>query len=232
MLNYYTLGQGEIPILYLHGWGASGQAFYPVMEKLPRFFNVAVDFDGFGASPNPPEQGFTVEDYAENAAEIIRALNLPKAVIVAHSFGCRVSLVLAAKYPELIDRLLLFAPAGIRRFSFKRWCRVRLYKVKKRLGLSNRAASGSADYQATPDALKSTFVKVVNQDLSSYARQIRCKTLIVAGRQDKAVPYREALRLAKLIQNSDLAQICGDHFQLFYTPDTFAEIIRIFVEEP
>ena len=79
MKTYYEqLGEGSSAIIYLHGWGASGQAFYPVMEKLPRFFNVAVDFDGFGASPNPPEQGFTVEDYAANAAEIFARLTCPK----------------------------------------------------------------------------------------------------------------------------------------------------------
>lgn len=190
-----------------------------------------MDFAGFGNSPSPPQQGFTVFDYAEQTAQFLAERNLRDVVIVAHSFGCRVAMILAVKRPELVNRMLLFAPAGLRRFSLKRWCKTRLYKLKKRLCKGRQTVGGSADYQATPNELKSTFVKVVNQDLSAYARQIRCKTLIVAGKQDVAVPYKDAKRLNKLIKNSDFAVVQGDHFALFYVPRAFAEIVRLFVEE-
>lgn len=230
MLYYETYGEGKA-ILYLHGWGASGAVFKPVVERLPNYLNITVDFDGFGSSPMPPEEGFTVYDYAERIVELLRGINAPKVTVVAHSFGCRVSLVLASKYSEFIDGMLLFAPAGLRRFSLKRWCKIRLYKLKKRLRVSCANLSGSADYQATADGLKRTFVKVVNQDLSREARKARCKTLIVAAKQDVAVPYRDALRLSKLVANSDFVSVEGDHFALFYSPSAFAQIIRLFVEE-
>lgn len=229
MLYYETFGQGK-PILYLHGWGASGKAFAPIVKRLPNYLNTAVDFAGFGNSPMPPQEGFTVFDYAEQVAKLLKERNV-KTTIVAHSFGCRVAIVLAVKYPQFVDRLLLFAPAGLRRFSLKRWCKTRLYKLKKKLCPSKIKHAGSVDYQATPNELKSTFVKVVNQDLSAYARQIRCKTLIVAAKQDTAVPFADAKRLHRLVKNSDFAAIDGDHFALFYTPDAFAEIIGLFVEE-
>ena len=225
-----TYGNGKT-VLYLHGWGASGQAFEPVVRHLPNYLNITVDFYGFGNSPPPPEQGFTVSVYADKTAEFLRGCNQQKAVIVAHSFGCRVALVMAVKYPEFVDRMLLFAPAGLRRFSFKRWAKVRLYKLRKRLCKRKKLQGGSDDYNATPDALKSTFVKVVNQDLSAYARKIRCKTLIIAAKQDAAVPYRDAKRLHKLVKNSDFTGIDGDHFALFYMPEVYAKIIRLFAEE-
>lgn len=225
-----TFGQGR-PVLYLHGWGASGAIFKPVINLLPAYLNIAVDFAGFGNTPPPPKEGFTVLDYAEQTAELLRGKNIEKTVIVAHSFGCRVAVVLAATYPELVDRMLLFAPAGIRRFSLKRWCKIRLYKLKKRLFKSRIKPSGSADYQATSEELKSTFIKVVNQDLSPYARKIRCKTLIVAAKQDAAVPYKDAKRLNKLIKNSDFAGVDGDHFALFYSPAAFAKTVKLFTEE-
>lgn len=225
-----TFGQGK-PVLYLHGWGASGEIFRPVVQRLPDYQNITVDFAGFGQSPLPCSDGLTVSDYANQIADFLQSRNLQKVAIVAHSFGCRVSLVLAVTHPELVDRMLLFAPAGIRRFSFKRWCKIRLYKVRKKLFPKGTERLGSTDYQATPQALKSTFVKVVNQDLSAYARKIRCKTLIVAGKQDNAVPLRDAKRLHKLVKNSGFVTVDGDHFALFYVPRTYAEIIRLFMEE-
>lgn len=223
-------GQGK-KILYLHGWGASGAMFSPVVKRLPDYCNITIDFAGFGNSPPPPKEGFSVFDYAEQTAELLRELNVEKAVIVAHSFGCRIAMILAVKYPQFVERMLLFAPAGLRRFSFGRWCKVRLYKARKRLCPSKAAQCGSSDYKATDERLKSTFVKVVNQDLSRVARQIRCKTLIVAAKQDVAVPYNDAKRLHRLIKNSDFAAVDGDHFALFYSPEAFAKIIRLFTEE-
>lgn len=230
MLYYETYGQGQT-ILYLHGWGASGKAFAPVVQRLPDYLNLTLDFAGFGNSPLPSTEGLTVFDYANQTAEFLRQLNLTKVTIVAHSFGCRVAMILAADYPELVDKMLLFAPAGLRRFSLARWCKTRLYKLQKRLNPSKITSRGSADYQATKDELKSTFVKVVNQDLSKYARKIRCKTLIVGAKQDVAVPYKDVKRLHRLVKTSELAGLDGDHFALFYAPVAFAEIIRLFMEE-
>lgn len=223
-------GQGNT-ILYLHGWGASGAMFAPVIQRLPSFCNVAVDFDGFGKSPPPPKQGFTVFDYAERTARFLRERGETKVTIVAHSFGCRVAMVLAVVHPELVDKMLLFAPAGLRRFSLKRWCKIRLYKLTKRLRKGVVAESGSDDYKATAENMRSTFVKVVNKDLSAYARKIACKTLIIAGKQDTAVPFKDAVRLSRLIKNSDFVSVEGDHFALFYSPEAFAEIVRLFAEE-
>lgn len=223
-------GSGK-PILYLHGWGASGEIFTPVAKCLPNFTNYMIDFAGFGNSPLPPNNGLTVFDYAEQTVEFLTVRNLTNVIVVAHSFGCRVAMILAATHPQLVDRMLLFAPAGLHRFSLKRWCKTRLYKLKKRLRKNKNVQGGSADYQATPNELKSTFVKVVNQDLSAYARKARCKTLIVAGKQDTAVPYKDAKRLHRLVKNSDFVGVDGDHFALFYSPTEFARIIRLFAEE-
>lgn len=224
------MGKGS-PILYLHGWGASGDMFTSTVSYLPDYTNYMIDFAGFGNSPLPPNNGLTVFDYANQIVEFLTARGLTNVVVVAHSFGCRVAMILAATHSQLVGRMLLFAPAGLHRFSLKRWCKTHLYKLKKRMCKRQKVQGGSADYQATPNALKSTFVKVVNQDLSAYARKVRCKTLIVASKRDTAVPYKDAKRLHKLIKNSDFIGVDGDHFALFYTPVEFAKIIRLFAEE-
>ena len=231
---YFERRGDGAPIVYLHGWGCDGSIFLPIVERLPNYCNYTVDFAGFGKSEQPPLEGFSVEDYAGQLRDFLTEQGLGKVTLVGHSFGCRVALVLAATHPELVSRMLFIAPAGLRRFSFSRWCKVRAYKVAKFFAKLRKtepsARYASADYANCSPALRATFVKVVNADLSVYAKRVKCPTLIVNGRNDTATPLKHAKRLAKLIKNSELVEIEGDHFAFFYVPVAFANTVKNFVE--
>lgn len=229
-MYFKEAGQGK-PIVYLHGWGADGSIFASTAALLPNYRNIMLDFAGFGFSPPPPPRGFDVFDYANELAHFLTSEGLSNVTLVAHSFGCRVAMVVSALHPDLVDRMLLFAPAGLRRKSFVRWCKIRYYKLCKRLCPRRAERFASADYKSAPPHLRNTFVKVVNYDLSEYARAVRRKTLIIAARDDAAVPLRAAKRLHRLIRGSEFAVVNGDHFALFYAPAAFAKIVRLFVEE-
>ncbi|MCM1195288.1 MAG: alpha/beta hydrolase [Firmicutes bacterium] len=226
---YQKAGEGK-PIIYLHGWGCSGDIFLPTVRYLPDYCNYLIDFPGFGKSSPPPESGWNVFDYANRLIAFTEELNLDGATVVGHSFGCRVAMATAYVRPELVERLLLVAPAGLRRFSLKRWSKELLYKARKRFG-KNTKAYGSDDYRNCSETMKNTFVNVVNQDLSAYAKVIKQPTLIVCGRQDTATPLKDARKLHKYIVNSSLAEVDGDHFAMFYAPKAFAKTIRLFTEE-
>lgn len=223
-------GQGR-PVVYLHGWGCDGGIFATVANNLPSYANYMIDFAGFGNSAPPPESGWDVFDYANQLVGFLTEKGLTKVTVVAHSFGCRVAMIVASTRPDLVERALLFAPAGLRRPSLKRWFKVRYYKWRKRRNPERAKRFASDDYLNASPALKNTFVKVINRDLSAYARKMPCKTLIVAANKDNAVPLNAAKRLHKLIKNSELAVVDGDHFALFYAPSAFAEIVKLFVEE-
>ena len=94
--------------------------------------------------------------------------------------------------------------------------------------LTNRV--GSVDYNACDDAMKNTFVKVVNQDLSRFAKMIRCPVLIVNGREDTETPLKSAKRLQKIIPHASLAEIQGGHFAFFQNSAAFSKTIEYFLE--
>lgn len=240
VINYYTKGSKKVythyertgsgsPIVYLHGWGCNGSIFRPVTERLPDFTNYSIDFAGFGQSDSPPESGWTVFDYANELIEFLDGQGLFAVTVVAHSFGCRVAAIVAVLRPELVSGLLLVAPAGLRKFSLKRWFKVCKYKLGKLFSKSEDCAHASDDYRNCAKNMRSTFVKVVNQDLSAYVRRITCPTLIVASKDDEAVPIKDARRYARLVRSSELAEIDGDHFAFFYAPKAFAETVSLFV---
>lgn len=228
-MYFVKKGSGLPAVVYLHGWGCDGSIFMPIAEYLPEFSNYLLDFNGFGKSDPPPVAGWSVGDYARELHLFIAEQHLGKVTLVGHSFGCRVATVLAAKYPEDVNRMLFVAPAGLRRFSFKRQWRVFRYKLSKAFGRADLSRA-SADYLACDAALRNTFVKTVNEDLGRYAKRVSCPVLIVNGRDDEATPVSHARRLSGLIKNSSLVLIDGGHFAFFYAPRAFADTIKNFVE--
>ena len=233
-MHFQKFGEGN-HILYLHGWGCDGNIFQPIVHNLSNYSNYLIDFVGFGKSEKPPVEGWTVLDYANDVLQFLDEQNLSRVTIVGHSFGCRVAMVLGALYPQRIGRLLLVAPAGLRRPSLKRWCKVAKYKFCKflcKMGVCQNLTErfGSVDYNACEYSIKNTFVKVVNQDLSKYAKAIQCPTLIVNGNTDEQTPLKQAKTLHKLIKTSSLVEIDGGHFAFFQSPQAFAKTIQIFEE--
>ena len=232
-MYFQVCGEGESAVVYLHGWGCDGSIFAPIVKRLPNFKNYLVDFAGFGKSPPPAESGYAVADYAEELREFLSQQGLTRVTLVGHSFGCRVAMVLAATHPQLVERMLFVAPAGLRRFSFKRWLRVARYKLQKffaKLRLAPPPKNrGSEDYRNCSPIMQATFVKVVNEDLSRYAKRVRCPVLIVNGKSDKATPLAHAKRLRRMIADCQLVEIDGDHYAFFCAPEAFANTVKIFV---
>lgn len=217
-------------MLFLHGWGCNHTIFNNVVTLLPNLCCHLVDFPGFGDAKNPDESGWTVKDYADDLATYMQQNCLSGVVVVAHSFGCRVAMALASCRPHLVSKMLFVSPAGLRFFSVKRWLKEKHYKLRRLFGRQKQlSAMGSADYRFCPQRLKNTFVKVVNQDLSPYAKKVRCPVLVINGKADKATPLSHAKKLCKLLPNGTLIPIEGDHFALFFQPKVFAKIVNLFV---
>lgn len=214
-------------ILWLHGWGQSHQALWPMAE----FFeytaeSMLIDFPGFGQS-SPPPQDWGTEEYMEQLYQTLLKNNFQPAYIVGHSFGCRIAIRLAAKYPQAVQGLILIAAAGLKKrrsLAFKLKAGILKFIIKSakmidhffETNFKTRLASrfGSSDYQKA-GVLRNTFVKVVNEDLAPLASQITAETLLIYGEKDEQTPVELGQRLQKLIPNSKLLIIpYQDHYRL------------------
>lgn len=226
LLSYQTLGsKGSPVIVWGHGWGQSHTAFLPLagsLESTGR--HVLVDFPGFGESP-APHTVMGTEDYADLIAAWARDQKIEKLIWVGHSFGGRVGLQLASRHPALVQSMTLIAAAGLpRKRSLLKTlyikARILTYKTLKKLtpfGLSKdwlNKTFASADYQSA-GAMRSIFVKVVNEDLSEQARQITCPVNLVYGTNDTETPPEIGERLARLIPNAKMVHLDGqDHYSV------------------
>ncbi|MGW1742504.1 alpha/beta fold hydrolase [Nocardia sp. NPDC001965] len=114
---YYTeYGAGPAVVL-LHGGGpgASGLAAYSRnAEELSRRFRVIVpDMPGYGRSTKQIDHSDPFGDLAAAVADLLDALELPRAHLIGSSYGGAAALRLAMDRPSRADRLILLAPGGI-----------------------------------------------------------------------------------------------------------------------
>ena len=162
---------------------------------------------------------------------MLRGMGVNKTLVVAHSFGARVALALAALYP--VEGMLLVAPAALKLFSLRRVCKVAVYKGKKllkKLGFRVTLPKGSADYAACSPQMRPTFLRVVNGNVRPLLKKVSCPVVIVNGRQDCETTVRHAKALKRRLKNCTLTLTEGGHFAFFAGPQSAAFAVRCFAE--
>lgn len=171
---------------------------------------VAPDFPPFGASAMPPED-WSLADYTALTAALLDRLDIPKAIVVGHSFGGRVALDLAAR-TDKVAKLVLVDAAGLRpRRGIKYRLRRARFRLAKAVGADTEKYY-SPDWRALPPSMRGVFARVVAEDLSDRLALIDCPTLVVWGDRDKDTPPYMAKRLLKGIKNSRAVMLEGGHF--------------------
>jgi len=112
-LHYLEAGRGA-PVVLLHGLGGDGSRWTPNIEPLARDFHVfALDQIGFGES-DKPLANYHTGMLAEFLVGFLKAVNIPKASLVGNSMGASVALYTAARFPEVVDRIVLADGGGYR----------------------------------------------------------------------------------------------------------------------
>ncbi len=244
---YECTGEGK-NLLLLHGWGCNTKVMAGFASEFSGTRKVwSIDFPGFGES-DYPNGVWTVDDYMEMTADFIRKMGIEGTDVICHSFGGRVMIKLAAKYPELAGKIAFVDAAGVKKKrSLAFHLRTMLYKLCKKalkiaflkkllkvFGIDAEARvknAGSADYKALPDCMKGTFVKVVNEDLTPYLSRIKSPSLLIYGENDEDTPVSLAKIMEKKIPDAGLAVIAGTgHFSFLDAPGQVMRILRVFLE--
>jgi len=113
---YHVCGSGE-PLVFLHGvfLGASSYEWSKVYPRFAMDHEVIVpDLIGFGESERPPTP-MDAADYVEVIAEFLGEVAPgKKPVLIASGLTAGIALLLAARHPELVSRLIVFLPTGLK----------------------------------------------------------------------------------------------------------------------
>ncbi len=108
-ISYKVLGQGD-PIVLIMGSGSTMDMWDPLfLDNLSSKYKVIVfDNRGMGNTTAPPGN-FSIAEFANDTAGLMEALGIEKAHIMGWSMGSFVAQELAIRYPEKVNKIILYA---------------------------------------------------------------------------------------------------------------------------
>ncbi len=240
-LNCYYEKSGDrgCPVLLLHGWGQNTQMMAYIASFLSEHFTVYnLDLPGFGQSDEPLE-AYSIYDYRDFLLAFMDEMQIKEPIIIGHSFGCRIAILLSLSRP--VRRMCLTGAAGIRDDrDLAYYVKIYKYKIgKKVLSLKPfekylpkfQANAGSSDYKEASPVMKQTLIKVVNEDLKPYLKDVKCETLLVFGDKDEATPLIKGQMMEKEMPDATLVVFENDdHFAYFHQADRFNRVLEAFLK--
>jgi pimeloyl-ACP methyl ester carboxylesterase len=187
-LHYEKSGEGR-PLLLLHGNGEDLHIFDEIFPKLARDFAVyAIDSRNHGESGKTDECSY--EAMAEDIYLFIRELNLNKVNIVGFSDGAIVSLILAMRHGEVMEKMALL---GVNLKPEDLTEEFRQFVIEK--------------YEETKDPLLEMILEQPNIDIEEAAK-VSVPTLVVAAEND-ICDYGFFARLSSAMPDAELKIVKG-----------------------
>ncbi|MBX7546664.1 alpha/beta hydrolase [Streptomyces sp. NPDC004232] len=110
LMRWVELPGEEAPRVYVHGLGATSPAYFAAAAVHPLLAgrrSLLVDLLGHGISDRPTDFDYTLESHADTLAAALTSAGVTGGELVAHSMGGSVAIVLAARHPGLVSRLVL-----------------------------------------------------------------------------------------------------------------------------
>lgn len=110
-LAYHEQGTGD-PVLFVHGSGSDLRTWERQIPAIGAQFR-AIAYSRRYARPNAdiePSVDDQMLPHVEDLAGLLRAIDVPAAHLVGHSWGGFISLLTAIRYPELVCSLVLMEP--------------------------------------------------------------------------------------------------------------------------
>jgi pimeloyl-ACP methyl ester carboxylesterase len=204
---YGELGTSKPPLLLIPGAFMATESMKAWADAFARERAVIVfDQQGHGRTPDTLRE-MSYEQFADDAAGLLRALEVERADVMGYSQGGGVALQLAIRHPSLVSKLVSMSAT----FRQDGWYPSVFEAIG---GLSAEAFAGTPVEKAfknhTPDAKafdayleKMKVLNINDQDISDEEmRSISAKTMVIVGDAD-GVTLEHALAMFKLRGGGD-----------------------------
>jgi 2-hydroxymuconate-semialdehyde hydrolase len=254
--NVHDVGTG-VPVVFIHGSGPGVTAWANwrlVIPELSQSFRViAPDMVGFGYTERPKDLDYGKDSWVKQVLDLLDSLSVEKAHFVGNSFGGAISLALALRRPERVEKIVLMGAAGLKWPVTEGLAAVWGYEPSieamrnlldifafDRTLVTDELAKLRYEASIRPgfhESFAALFPKPYQRWLDGLASDenelanLSNETLIFHGREDRVVPLDSSIRLHKLIPRSQLHVFgqCGHWTQIERTSD-FNRLVRDFLQ--
>jgi pimeloyl-ACP methyl ester carboxylesterase len=212
-----SYGTGPARVVWLHGWARQSRDFAAAAQLLADrgVASVALDLPGFGSSPAPRRAG-GARHYADLIVPTLREISSGPLLLVGHSFGGRIAVVVASQHPDLVGELVLtgvpqLVPLGVSRrtpvtYRATRWLARRHLVSNSRLEAA-RQKYGSTDYRNAQGVIRDVLVATVQETYESELSTLTIPIAFMWGEGDREVPVEIATRAAALVQGPTTLEV-------------------------
>jgi len=228
-------------LFFIHGSGADHTIWINQYTKMEEAFNIAaIDLPGHGQSEGKGAQDVFL--YAEWIGKVIDKLFLNKPVLIGHSIGAAIGLVVAiqngdklsgvvpvgggARMPvnEMILGSLKMAPASVISFAAR-------FSVSKKNRERMSGQVSEAFAKVNPDVLYGDFLACDRLDITQDIAKIRIPVLVVCGTDDKMTPPSMSQFLKDHIPGARLSFFeDAGHMVMLEDPEAFNGVLEAFVK--
>jgi 3-oxoadipate enol-lactonase len=248
-------------VLLLHGWTASiDLQFVTAYEALAEHVSfVGIDHRGHGRGLRAPDH-FALEDAADDAAALVRELDLGPVIAVGYSMGGPIAMLLARRHPALVHglvvqatalnwkntrkdralwRILPIAGSLLRSKGYRRYLNRAVPKI---LGINPRGTDVAHPVQRYVPWLVSemsrndAFVMVeagralADYDARSWAGSLGVPAASLVTTADHLVPPRQQWALAAAL-GATTRELRADHFATLSHPVEYAALTLELIED-
>jgi 3-oxoadipate enol-lactonase len=241
-----------VPLLFIHGWPHNRTLWAGQLGELRHEARcIAPDLRGFGDSP--AEAPFTIDQYADDLAELLRERNVGRAVVCGLSMGGYVAFSMFRRHRDLVRALILTSTRATADTPDARARREKLIDFVNEHGVEPLAKrqlpamvgettlEHRTELAARLVALMSTASRAGvsgalramadRRDSSDLLPAIDVPTLVVNGEEDTFTPTDEMRTMANQIPHSSFVTIpeCG-HACAFEQPARFNQVVKDFLQ--
>lgn len=228
---YYEQHGKGIPLVMIAGLGSDSVSWLPVIMGLAKHFRV-ITFDNRGIGRSSEDNSnISIDDMADDCANLIIKLALPSVVLLGHSMGGMIAMDLARRYPKLVDRLILeattpkmnnrnvemlkdwvsFLKSGMDK---KLWFRNMFYWIFSPSFFNDKVMLDQYvdmavryRYAQSDDSFENQVKALSKFDYQNELSEIKARTLVIYGEQDLLFPARETERMFDAIPDMNSTTI-------------------------
>ncbi|HEY9083230.1 MAG TPA: alpha/beta hydrolase [Vicingaceae bacterium] len=230
-LSYDDVGEGSIPIIFLHGYPFDKTMWYDQLDFLKFSYRlISCDIRGFGKSTDE-ESSLSIDLFTDDLIQFMDKLGIDKAIICGLSMGGYIALNAIKRFANRFEGLILCDTQ----------CIADTPEVKEKRYRTIEEIEGGGVDNFTEGFIKSVFHKdsiankkeligeirsvvlansehIIKQGLVALAersetcsilKKISIPTLIICGREDEVTPLVHSEKMNEAIKESELKVI--DH---------------------